>query len=126
MQDRQVTEERADPRQRRTTQPTGSCPVGPMAAILPDAHGNGAWSNWPDGTHGPRLHAVERSPQQPVPHPLRVADLIARWREAERQLLAADPLGDDAIRLANEVELARDQYHELVLHAVDAHSDAHR
>jgi hypothetical protein len=37
---------------------------------------------------------------------------LSEWRRAERELLAADPLSDDASRLAQEVDLLRAQYHE--------------
>jgi hypothetical protein len=43
----------------------------------------------------------------------RVADVLARWREAEREWLAADPLGEDAARLEAEVALLRDEYQAL-------------
>jgi hypothetical protein len=36
---------------------------------------------------------------------------LSEWRRAERELSAADPLSDDASRLALEVDLRRAQYH---------------
>jgi hypothetical protein len=42
-----------------------------------------------------------------------VEDVLARWREAERQLEAAPPGSPDAEGLTTMVEALRDEYHRL-------------
>lgn len=60
-----------------------------------------------------------RADEHPAPkmasHTARVADVLARWREAEREYLAADPRGEDAVRLGEEVARLREEYQALML-----------
>jgi hypothetical protein len=46
-----------------------------------------------------------------MPSGMRAELALSEWRRAERELLAADPLSDDASRLAQEVDVLRSQYH---------------
>jgi len=48
-----------------------------------------------------------------MPSGMRAELALSEWRRAERELLAADPLSDDASRLAQEVDVLRAQYHAI-------------
>lgn len=48
-----------------------------------------------------------------MPSGMRAELALSEWRRAERELLAADPLSDDASRLALEVDVLRAQYHAI-------------
>jgi PAS domain-containing protein len=66
-----------------------------------------------DGRFRALLYLLERPTANLVPRVYKIADVLAEWRTAERELVAVDPASEDGRKLAADVELLRDQYQQL-------------
>jgi PAS domain-containing protein len=66
-----------------------------------------------EGRYRALFYPIERPTTNLSVKVYRVAQVLAEWRSAERRLVDLDPESEDARRLADDIELLREQHHVL-------------
>lgn len=74
----------------------------------------------PDGRFRALFYPVERPTTNLTAKVYRIGDVLSEWRAAERELAEVDPTSEEGIGLAEEVELLRSQYRQLLKRAGSA------
>jgi len=71
----------------------------------------------PDGRFRALFYPTERPTTNLTAKIYRIGEVLAEWRAAERELAEVDPVSQEGIALAADVELLRSQYRALVQRA---------
>jgi len=71
----------------------------------------------PDGRFRALFYPVERRTTNLTAKVYRIGDVLAEWRAAEREFAEVDPTSAEGIALAEQIEVLRSQYQELVKRA---------
>lgn len=75
-----------------------------------------------DGSYRALFYVVERPTTDLSARIFRIADVLAEWRSAERELVALDPESDDAREVSKAIDLLRAQHRAMF----DAARQRHR
>jgi PAS domain-containing protein len=75
-----------------------------------------------DGLYRALFYVVERPTTNLTVRVFRIADVLAEWRSAERELVALDPGSDDAREVSDAIDLLRAQHRSMF----DAARQRHR
>lgn len=66
-----------------------------------------------NGRYRALFYPVERPTSNLSSRVFRIADVLTEWRAAERRLESVDPNSDEGRQIAADVELLRQQYHQM-------------
>jgi len=66
-----------------------------------------------EGGYRVLMYPVERPTTNLTARLYRISDVLAEWRSTERRLVDVDPASDEGAQLIADVDLLREQYHQL-------------